>query len=91
MIAAAAIAGLLLFKPTQDCAHDPLPIAVSQRAGVIWLALFCTLLRGLPVLAQLLPSHAVAMVDAFFRSGLLVCGGGHVVLPLLQAEVVPSG
>lgn len=91
MIAAAAIAGLLLFKPTQDCAHDPLPIPVSQRAGAIWLALFCTLLMGLPVLAQLLPSHAVAMVDVFFRSGLLVFGGGHVVLPLLQAEVVPSG
>ena len=91
MIAAAGIAGLLLFKPAQDGAHDPLPITVSHRAGVIWLTLFFALLLGLPVLAQLMPGQPMAMVDAFFRAGALVFGGGHVVLPLLQAEVVPSG
>lgn len=91
MIAAAGIAGLLLFKPAQDTAQDPLPITVSYRAGVIGLTLFFALLAGLPVLAQLAPSQTVAMVDAFFRAGSLVFGGGHVVLPLLQAEVVPSG
>jgi chromate transporter len=91
MIAAAGIAGLLLFKPIQENAHDPLPITVSRRAGVIWLTLFFALLVGLPVLAQLMPSQTLAMVDAFFRAGSLVFGGGHVVLPLLQAEVVPSG
>jgi len=85
---------LLLLPSLACCCSSLLRTAHTircQRAGVIWLALFCTLLMGLPVLAQLLPSHAVAMVDAFFRSGLLVFGGGHVVLPLLQAEVVPSG
>ena len=91
MIAAAGIAGLLLFKPAQDGAHDPLPITVSHRAGVIWLTLFFALLLGLPVMAQLMPGQPMAMVDAFFRAGALVFGGGHVVLPLLQAEVVPSG
>lgn len=91
MIAAAGIVGLLLFKPIQDGTHDPLPIMVSHRAGVIWLTLFFALLLGLPVLAQLMPSQTMAMVDAFFRAGSLVFGGGHVVLPLLQAEVVPSG
>ena len=91
MIAAAGIAGLLLFKPAQDGAHDLLPITVSHRAGVIWLTLFFALLLGLPVLAQLMPGQPMAMVDAFFRAGALVFGGGHVVLPLLQAEVVPSG
>ncbi len=90
VIAAAGIAGLRLFKPAQEGAHDPLPITVSHRDGVIWLTLFFALLVGLPVLAQLMPSHTMAMMDAFFRAGSLVFGGGHVVLPLLQAEVVPS-
>ena len=91
VIAAAGTVGLLLFKPAQDGAHDPLPITVSHRAGVIWLTLFFALLVGLPVLSQLMPSQSVAMVDSFFRAGSLVFGGGHVVLPLLQAEVVPPG
>ena len=49
------------------------------------------LLIGLPMLAALLPYQAIADVSAFFRSGALVFGGGHVVLPLLQAAVVPPG
>ncbi|MCW6990046.1 chromate transporter [Escherichia coli] len=68
-----------------------LPITVSHRAGVLWLSLFFVLLIGLPVLAELMPSQTMAMVDSFYRVGSLVFGGGHVVLPLLQAEVVPSG
>ncbi|WP_373562067.1 chromate transporter, partial [Escherichia coli] len=59
--------------------------------GVLWLSLFFVLLIGLPVLAELMPSQTMAMVDSFYRVGSLVFGGGHVVLPLLQAEVVPSG
>ncbi len=90
-IAAAGIAGLLWFRPTRDDAHDPLPITVSRRAGAIWLALFFTLLVGLPLLAQLMQNPTTALVDAFYRAGSLVFGGGHVVLPLLQAEVVPTG
>jgi len=90
-LVAAGIAGLLWFKPGQMAGHDPLPIAVSHRAGAVWLSLFLALLVGLPVLAQLLPNQTLAMVDAFYRAGSLVFGGGHVVLPLLQAEVVPSG
>ena len=91
VIVAAAITGLLVFKPAQVGAHEPLPITVSHRAGVIWLTLFFVLLFGLPVLAQLIPSQSMTMVDAFFRAGSLVFGGGHVVLPLLQTEVVPTG
>lgn len=85
VIAAAGLAGLLLFKPDQSAEHDPLPITISPRIGVIWLSLFLALLIGLPLLTQLLPNQTVAMVDAFYRSGSLVFGGGHVVLPLLQA------
>jgi chromate transporter len=91
VIAAAAVAGLLLFKSGQSAGHDPLPITIRRRTGAIWLVLFLALLVGLPLLAQVLPNQTVAMVDAFYRAGSLVFGGGHVVLPLLQAEVVPSG
>ncbi len=91
LIAAAAVAGLLLFKPAPAHEHDPLPIAVSHRAGAMWLALFFGLLIGLPALAGLLPYQALADLDVFFRAGALVFGGGHVVLPLLQAAVVPPG
>ncbi len=55
------------------------------------LALFLVLLAGLPVVRRLAAGDWVAVVDAFYRSGALVFGGGHVVLPLLQAEVVPAG
>lgn len=87
VIAIAGIAGRLLFKPAKVVEHDPLPITVSHRAGVLWLSLFFVLLIGLPVLAELMPSQTMAMVDSFYRVGSLVFGGGHVVLPLLQAEV----
>lgn len=55
------------------------------------LAAFFILLVLLPLLAQLVPSHALAAFDSFYRSGSLVFGGGHVVLPLLQSEVVNPG
>ncbi|MEB1083488.1 chromate efflux transporter [Citrobacter portucalensis] len=91
IIAAAAISGLLLFNPAPSKDHDPLPVTVSHRAGALWLTVFFGLLVGLPMLATLLPYQAIADVSAFFRSGALVFGGGHVVLPLLQAAVVPPG
>src|SRR5205823_3447969 len=52
---------------------------------------FLALLFGLPLLSAAVPSHTLALFDSFYRSGALVFGGGHVVLPLLQAEVVPPG
>ncbi|RNF86581.1 chromate efflux transporter [Pseudomonas putida] len=91
VIILAAIVGLLLFKPQQGEAHDPLPISVRRRVGLFWLVLFFALLLGLPLLAAVFPNQTLAMVDAFYRAGSLVFGGGHVVLPLLQAEVVPTG
>ncbi len=64
-----------------------LPRALSVAAGVAFVAL----LIGLPVLAAAAHSHPLAVFAAFYRSGALVFGGGHVVLPLLQAAVVPPG
>lgn len=64
---------------------------VPRAAGVAALALFAALLLGLPLLAAATGSPAWALVDGVYRAGALVFGGGHVVLPLLQAAVVPSG
>jgi chromate transporter len=91
VILAAGIAGLALFKPTQLASHEPLPIQVSRRTGAFWLALFFIILIALPIASEALPNQALAIVDAFYRAGSLVFGGGHVVLPLLQTEVVPTG
>lgn len=64
---------------------------VSRSTGAIALALFCALLFGLPALAQARFSDAAYVFDAFYRSGALVFGGGHVVLPLLQDQTVVTG
>lgn len=91
VIAAAGLAGRLLFRPAPRAVHDALAVPVGRRAGLCWLALFLLLLAGLPLAARWLPGQALASVDAFYRAGALVFGGGHVVLPLLQAEVVARG
>ncbi|WP_175765536.1 chromate efflux transporter [Burkholderia ambifaria] len=91
VIVAAGIAGLVLLPQPERGAHDPLPLHVSHRAGVLWLALFAALIVVLPFAARAFHSNTLAVVDAFFRTGALVFGGGHVVLPLLQAAVVAPG
>jgi chromate transporter len=91
VIIVAALIGLAAFRPQPGMVHEPLPISIRRRTGLLWLTLFCALLLGLPLLASLFPSPLLAMIDAFYRAGSLVFGGGHVVLPLLQAEVVPTG
>ena len=70
-----------------DAAALTLPVSISRRAGLLSLSLCGALLLGLPLLAGLNPSLAVA--DVFTRAGALVFGGGHVVLPLLEAGSVP--
>ncbi|MCU0763528.1 MAG: chromate efflux transporter [Hydrogenophaga sp.] len=91
VIAAAGVAGLLLCQPAAASSTDVLPITVRRRTGMLWLTLFVVLLLVLPLLAQAVPDATLARIDAFYRAGSLVFGGGHVVLPLLQAEVVPNG
>ena len=91
VMALAAAVGLRWCKPPPGQAHDPLSMAIGPRAGAFWLALFFALLIGLPLWAGASAHQTLALVDAFYRAGALVFGGGHVVLPLLQAEVVPTG
>jgi len=91
-IAAGALAGLFLQRPVGESAAAPLAIPVSRTAGIAALALFFALLAGLPLAGRIWPAdHAIAELAAFWRSGALVFGGGHVVLPLLQAAVVRPG
>jgi chromate transporter len=68
-----------------------LPVRASRTIAIGALVLFAVALAGLPVLDRATESHAVAMSDAYYRSGALVFGGGHVVLPLLEERVVPTG
>lgn len=91
-IALAALIGLTLKLPesTPSRARASRP-PVSRTAGLVCLALFALLLVGLPLAQLAAPSQALAVLDAFYRAGALVFGGGHVVLPLLEAEVVRSG
>jgi len=90
-IVAGGLAGLVIGRGQQDSGHVPMHPGIGRTGSGIALALFFALLIGLPALAALYPSHALALFDSFYRSGSLVFGGGHVVLPLLQSEVVPSG
>jgi chromate transporter len=80
---------LLRAEPRSD--HASLPLNVSRATGAIMLAIFFLLLIGLPLIASATALQAVKLLDAFYRAGSLVFGGGHVVLPLLQASVVPPG
>ena len=83
--------GVLFLKagtlPDQASLQFPIGHGVARSS----LVLFALLLLGLPVLAGWVPDHAVALFNSFYRTGSLVFGGGHVVLPLLQAAVVPPG
>lgn len=86
-----ACLGLWLCRGDVAPASGHLNFPVSRRAGMIALVLFAALLLIPPVVVTATGSHALALFDAFYRSGALVFGGGHVVLPLLQAQVVTPG
>jgi chromate transporter len=86
-----AVAGMLILRDGAPVQHAALPLSVSRTAGALMLSTFFALLIGLPLLAAAVPAQSIRLADAFYRAGSLVFGGGHVVLPLLQAEVVPPG
>jgi chromate transporter len=90
-IALGGLAGLMLLQSDAPADHVSLPLVVSRRTGGILLAVFFALLAGLPLLASMTSSHGIKLIDAFYRSGSLVFGGGHVVLPLLKEAVVAPG
>ena len=76
---------------TPNAAPAPLLLPLRRRTGAALLVVFAALLVLLPLAVRLWPGSLLAMVDAFYRVGALVFGGGHVVLPLLQSAVVEPG
>jgi chromate transporter len=87
------MAGLWLCRAPAATPSDQghMSVPVSRRAGLLALVVFFLLLAGLPILSSLTHSQAVALFEAFYRSGALVFGGGHVVLPLLREATVAQG
>ncbi len=85
------LVGWALLRAEAATDHVDLGVRVSRGVAIGALALFFAGLFVLPVLASTFESQTMAVVDSFYRSGSLVFGGGHVVLPLLQSEVVPPG
>lgn len=90
-IALGALVGGFAFRVDAPGSPRPLSLAVGRRAGGWLLVVFALLLAGLPLAAGASGVLGVLLFDSFYRSGSLLFGGGHVILPLLQAQVVPPG
>ncbi len=86
-----AVAGLWLCRGAPPAASGQIAVPVSRPVAIAALALFFLVLFGLPVLRAVAPSQGLALFEAFYRSGALVFGGGHVVLPLLRQAFVTPG
>ncbi|MGA2642900.1 MAG: chromate efflux transporter [Spirochaetia bacterium] len=91
LIAAGGVAGRFLLKTERIPERERLPLDVSRPVSLAALGLFFVLLAGLPLLRVLLQSPVLSLIESFYRTGSLVFGGGHVVLPLLHREVVLPG
>ena len=91
VILAAGVLGARFLPGAPGPEVPPVAVPVRRSTGAVALALFFGLLIVLPILRYATPSHPLAVFDSFYRTGALVFGGGHVVLPLLQAEVVVPG
>lgn len=90
-IALGGVAGFWLCRDGAPPSMHKVAVPVSKAAGAAALAAFLLLLAGLPLLGSVAHSQGVALFDAFYRSGALVFGGGHVVLPLLRSAFVAPG
>ncbi|HET7811738.1 MAG TPA: chromate efflux transporter [Steroidobacteraceae bacterium] len=92
VIALGGVLGLTWSRKASSLATaGHLPALVSRRVGLVALIFFFALLAGLPALRGLGSSNGIGLVEAFYRSGALVFGGGHVVLPLLREAFVSPG
>ena len=87
----AGLIGAVIFPGSTSSSHYQTRFPIGKKAGITAWVIFFALLVGLPFYRQISPSHALEVFDSFFRVGSLVFGGGHVVLPLLQTEVVSPG
>jgi chromate transporter len=90
VITLAGILGVWLFKPTPEMTESRLAFSISRFGGALWFFVFILFLFGLPIMQLFVDQPLVDVVSAFYRSGSLVFGGGHVLLPLLEAEMVKT-
>ena len=91
VILLAALVGFLLYHQQQQDEEVSATFPITKRVAVICVCLFVGLLIFLPIVREMTGSYWIALFDSFYRSGSLVFGGGHVVLPLLEHEFVPTG
>ena len=91
IIILAGVLGYFLFRQVNEGNVSNFIFPITKKLGVICITLFFGLLIILPILREVTSSRLVAMFDSFYRAGALVFGGGHVVLPLLEREFVPTG
>jgi chromate transporter len=91
VIAGAAIIGYFLFSKQAETKVKPFKVSISKKQGIISLSILAVLLAGLPIVSQVVSNTYITIFDIFFRVGTIVFGGGHVVLPLLEQEMVPNG
>ncbi len=91
IIVGTGLLGLRLFNDKTETNVKPFPVSLSKKVGVCALILLGTLLIALPILNRFTDSALLSLFDTFFRVGALVFGGGHVVLPMIEREIVPQG
>jgi chromate transporter len=91
LILIAGVVGLFLYKNVKIPDLAEIKVSISKAFAIGCLSLFFGLLLLLPLLRELTSFYWVAVFDSFYRAGSLVFGGGHVVLPLLERELVPMG
>ncbi len=91
IILLAGVIGFFMFKQTNEEDTSRFRFPITKRFGTFCITLFFGLLIFLPILREITSLRLVAMFDSFYRAGSLVFGGGHVVLPLLEREFVPTG
>jgi chromate transporter len=90
-LAAGGAFGFALIREPAPATPDAVRSAVGPKTAVACFAVFALLLAALPLAAQFFQDPTLALASVFYRTGALVLGGGHVVLPLLQSEVVGRG
>lgn len=92
-IALSGLIGLIALRAPEEQmdSQDAFPLRLPKSVSITCLVLFFGLLFGLPAAAAATGNSVLALFDIFYRAGALVFGGGHVVLPLLEAETVGTG
>lgn len=91
MILLSGLLGFLIYRKHTENDDSRVTFPISHRFAIICLTLFFGLLILLPIIREVTSFSWIALFDSFYRSGSLVFGGGHVVLPLLEREFVPTG